>query len=246
MRKLLASTVLMTSVAVASPALADLITADEIASGFGSGFSFSATGGDLTTKTVNGQEAAGVSGGPSGGEIDDTLNEGEEIFGERLSGDIGINRITLAFLFDGPEFDDFQERAQILGENEAGDVETLLVENLFEDPAVGDNTDPDLSSGDPQIVVTRDGTDVTSSVLTGFTAATEDGTALVELSNPFTFEVSELTFTAPQGTCGTGPGTCDNQSDYGIASMDVPVPGTIGLLGAGLIGLGFGLRRKAG
>jgi hypothetical protein len=72
------------------------------------GSHFSGTGGSLQIKTHNGFKGLGISGGPSGGEID---------LGQKLT--IAFDQpqflldLTLAFLYDGPEYNDGNELAAV-------------------------------------------------------------------------------------------------------------------------------------
>lgn len=72
------------------------------------GSQFVATGGNLELKTHNGWTGLGISGGAAGGEID---------IGQKLTISFNsaqyIDDISLAFLYNGPEYQDGQEIAAI-------------------------------------------------------------------------------------------------------------------------------------
>jgi hypothetical protein len=73
------------------------------------GVSFTATGGNLALKTVAGVVGLGVSGGASGGEID----LGQSLTVSFTSAPQYVGALTLAFLYNGPEFGDRREIAAV-------------------------------------------------------------------------------------------------------------------------------------
>jgi hypothetical protein len=130
----------------------------------------------------------------------------------------------LGLLFDGPEYGDVNEKAQI--------------------------TATYLDGTKHSITFTATGKD--SGVLTGagsFESLSEakDGKGGVwGINNPFgNIRVTSLTFTALSGVCGTTGGACSNQSDYTLISVSaVPEPETYAMMLLGLLGIGFISRRN--
>ncbi len=158
------------------------------------GAGISTTGGVLAKKTHNGASGFGVSGGPSGSEID---------IGENLRVDFDQSRsiiaIKILFLFNGPEFGDRAEKARVSAD---GTVYTLSTRNDADD-ATADWSGPGT--------VTKCG------------ATTAAGTGCFIVTDPFLGAVSRLDFTAIAGSqpfpASGGPGS--NDSDYSIGFIDV-------------------------
>jgi len=148
------------------------------------------TGGALAKKSGNDEDAFGVAGGASGGEID---------VGQNLRIDYDATRSILAikimFLYNGPEFGDRAETAQVTAD---GVAYTLSVRNDADD-AAADWSGPGA--------VSKCG------------ATTGAGAGCFVITDPFPGAVSRLDFTAiPGGPPFGGPGT--NDSDYSIGFVD--------------------------
>ncbi len=158
------------------------------------GAAVSTTGGVLAKKAHNGAAGFGVSGGPSGGEID---------IGETLRVDFDQSRSIIAikflFLFNGPEHGDRAEKARVTAD---GTAYTLSIRNDADD-ASADWSGPGK--------VTKCG------------ASTSAGTGCFLVTDPFPGVVSSIAFTAVAGgqpyppSGGPGP----NDSDYSIEFIDV-------------------------
>lgn len=139
------------------------------------------------------------------------------------SAGIIITSFTLGLLFDGPEYNDVNEVAQITA--------TLL-------------------DGSPDLVYTFTAKSLQSGLWTGqgsfanLSPAADGRGAVWVFSNPFgDARISGLSFTALTGKKGTGAGT--NQSDYTLISISaVPEPETYAMMLAGLAGIGFVARKK--
>lgn len=149
------------------------------------------TGGQLANKALGDDAGFGVSGGASGGEIDVGQNLRVDFNESR-----GIIGIQILFLFNGPEFSDRAEIAQVSAD---GTAYTLKVRNDFDD---------DTADWSGPGTVSKCG-DTTSS-----------GTGCFLITDPFPGAVSRLDFTAIEGgPPAGGPGT--NDSDYSIGYIDV-------------------------
>ncbi|HET7308439.1 MAG TPA: PEP-CTERM sorting domain-containing protein [Gammaproteobacteria bacterium] len=218
------------TVGVAAVAFADPtpITAQDIYDGNTGAITFTATGGALGLKTLAGVTGVGVTGGASGNEID----LGQSITASSSSG-FTLRSVTLAFLFDGPEYNDYEEVASLTGYFKSGGSSSAHVVNIYTNP-----TDNDLN-------LYIDGT-LNNSLILSATEATDTTAGEVTLGPIFgNGWLSDLDFTALEATgCGVSP--CTNQSDYSIESITaVPEPGVLAMFGLGLLGLAFALRRRS-
>jgi hypothetical protein len=194
-------------------------SAADIASGAAAGATFAAHGGKLVVKNEWGVQGVGVSGGRTNDEID---------IGEKITATftqaVRVTGIQLAYLYDGPEFDDVQERAKITAT--FADLSTRTFDlvakyqHSFSWTGLGDVMGPKSN-------IDKNG---------GFWSLTDPlGDSLIK----------SLSFTAVAGICGNG--RCINQSDFalaGIATAPVPEPETYALMLAGLAGVGFMARRR--
>ena len=170
----------------------------------------------LGTKTVNGVTAVGVTGGASGNEID----IGEQMTASFSSG-LYVGNLQLAYLFDGPEYNDVHEVARLTATLSGGGT---LVSTLT---AVGTTTAV-ASIGSAGIV----GGQVADSV----------GAAQWRWDKPFgNALVTSIRFEALAGLPADGCTFCTNQSDYSVYSLSaaVPEPGTYSLMIAGLAAMGY-------
>ncbi|HET8691306.1 MAG TPA: hypothetical protein VFM30_04190 [Steroidobacteraceae bacterium] len=154
------------------------------------GATVTATGGTLAKKTDKGQSGFGVNGGASGEEID---------LGQKVRVDYDRTRTIVAikfvFLFNGPEYGDRAEKAQVTVD---GQAYTLSVRNNADD-ATADWSGPGS--------VSKCG------------ATTSSGSGCFVVTDPFPGGVSRLEFTAiPGGAPYAGAG--NNESDYAIGFVD--------------------------
>ena len=154
------------------------------------GATLTTTGGTLAKKADQGQSGFGVNGGASGEEID---------LGQKLRIDYDRTRSILAikvvYLFNGPEYGDRAEKAQVTAD---GKAYTLSVRGNADD-AAADWSGPGS--------VSKCG------------ATTAAGSGCFVITDPFPGGVSRLDFTAIPGNAPYG-GPGSNDSDYAIGFVD--------------------------
>ena len=189
------------------------------------GIALSNNGINFLGVTDNGSMASdqGIQGRGVSGEI----NIGETLT-MNLAGSYTIESLQLGLLYDGPEFKDVNEVAQVTFFNGLTNVGayTLTATNLT----------TAIWSG-------------AGATVTNLSPATQPaGSGHWKVSGLNVANVTSIAFTALTGSCGSAGGGCSNQSDYIVTNVSaVPEPGTVGLLLAGLGAMGFvskGRKRK--
>ena len=184
---------------------------------------FSATSGSnagtFTTKSQAGYTGAGVAGG---GTLE--INPNEAIKGS-FAAPLTISNFTLGLLFDGPEYGDVNEVAQITATYADSSV------HVFTFTATGPTTAAWTGGGS----------------FVNLSSATNGLGAVWSVSDPFSgASVTSLSFTALPGTVGSAGGTGSSQSDFVLISVSaVPENETYAMMLAGLGLMGFVARRRS-
>lgn len=177
---------------------------------------------NFTTKTLFGQSGLGVTGGRTGDEIDI-----DETVAMSWAGGTAIKSFSVSVLFNGPEYSDWAEIAQVTAYNGA----VLVGTGQLQVDASADN------------LATFSGTGFGTVSNIALADSANGGAWLV--SNPFgNAAITRLEFTAvTSDLCGYRE--CSNQSDFTLSTVTaVPEPESVALMLAGLGVVGFVARRR--
>lgn len=194
-----------------------------------SGVSFASAAGNFILKSGGTPSVSGL--GVTGGRTNDEIDIGETIT-MSWTGPLQITSFAIGMLYNGPEFADWAEIAQVQAWNGA----TLVATGLLQVDATNDTLAYFTGTGFGSV--------------TNLSPATAAGGGGWRVDNPFgTAGVTKLEFTALASTlCGYGtPGAvgCTNQSDYVLSSVTaVPEPSGYLMALASLAGIGFVARRR--
>ena len=137
-----------------------------------------------------------------------------------------LSRLTLALLFDGPEFGDVQEVARLVATTDDDTLTATLV-NPWETNGATDSFLWQVTSANGHDVSDLQSLDWL--VLSGDN--TESDFATVRLNSPFgNRAILSLDITALPGTPAASCPSCSNPSDFSVAEIGVGMPDRIGAL----------------
>lgn len=191
------------------------------------GVDFSATAShappnDFIVKTLFGQSGLGVTGGRTGDEIDI-----DEQITMSWTGGLAIKSFSVAVLFNGPEYGDWAEIAQVTAYNGV----TLVGTGMLQVDASADHLASFTGTGFGSV--------------TNLALADNAHGGAWSVANPFgNAAITSLVFTAVTSNLCGNP-SCTNQSDFTLSTVTaVPEPESVALMLAGLGSLGWVLRRR--
>lgn len=177
---------------------------------------------NFIVKTLYGQSGLGVTGGRTGDEVD--IDETITMF---WAGGLAIKSFSVAVLFNGPEYGDWAEIAQVTAYNGA----TLVGTGMLQVNATADNLASFTGTGFGSV--------------TNLALADNASGGAWSVANPFgNAAITRLEFTAVTSSLCGNP-NCSNQSDFTLSTVTaVPEPQTVALMLAGLTTLGWAVRRR--
>lgn len=182
-------------------------------------------GGTFSYATKFGVSGVGITGGTQ-----DEIDIGEILRATAPSGgSFVLTGITLGVLYDGGEFGDVQEIAQITGFSSAfaGGSTAYRLQALYS------------TSG---TTFSWNGLGSVLNLQSAVLGTPGNEGAVWQITNPFgSASLTRFELTAVSGDCGVR--SCSNQSDFMLVNATVPTPGTVMLLGLGLVGLAAARKR---